>query len=280
MKYFLTTTLVFIYLFTLTISVNAAGSPRIIIRNEEELSELRIMSEANDEELKNYLERKHYNDNGLYDREDVVDFLQLLDSLPIPYEEGMVFSSLTYYPDSTNKTINIHFNSETGQIYSFRLFTGGDRGRSLFERHGEPLVETYRSQDNKIIIYYPLEAWGSFPNANGIYYFPMEINGYLIRAIYNPNNRNITDVTPENIYGRMTVVSLRDVTWIERHIKGDVTGDGRVTTADALEILKYVAGMRSLIVGDDARAAADVNGDGKIDTADALEVLRIVAGLA
>jgi hypothetical protein len=107
----------------------------------------------------------------------------------------------------------------------------------------------------------------------------MEIDGFFISARYNPWNGGVTDVTPESIYGGMTVTSIKDITWIERHIKGDVDGDGRVTTADALEILKYVAGLRSLIVGDAARAAADVNGDGKIDTADAMAVLRIVAGL-
>ncbi|MDR2559437.1 MAG: cellulase family glycosylhydrolase [Oscillospiraceae bacterium] len=46
------------------------------------------------------------------------------------------------------------------------------------------------------------------------------------------------------------------------------------STADALEILKYTAGIIS-----EAPAAYDLNGDGKIDTADALIILRIVAGL-
>jgi hypothetical protein len=66
----------------------------------------------------------------------------------------------------------------------------------------------------------------------------------------------------------------------ERFLRGDVDGDGRVTTADALEILRYAAGLPNVIEGDErALAAADVNGDGKIDTADAMRILQIVAGL-
>ncbi|MDR2559021.1 MAG: dockerin type I domain-containing protein, partial [Oscillospiraceae bacterium] len=59
-----------------------------------------------------------------------------------------------------------------------------------------------------------------------------------------------------------------------------IFGEGWVTTANALEILRFVAGLEHDIRSQSAMAAADVNGDGKIDTADALEVLRIVAGLA
>jgi hypothetical protein len=67
----------------------------------------------------------------------------------------------------------------------------------------------------------------------------------------------------------------------ERFQRGDISASGRVTTSDAIEILRFIAGLENVIEGDErAEAAADVNGDGKIDTADALEVLRIVAGLA
>jgi len=67
----------------------------------------------------------------------------------------------------------------------------------------------------------------------------------------------------------------------ERFQRGDISGSGRVTTSDALEILRFTAGLPNMIEGDErAEAAADVNGDGKIDTADAVMVLRRVAGLA
>jgi hypothetical protein len=66
----------------------------------------------------------------------------------------------------------------------------------------------------------------------------------------------------------------------ERFQRGDISASGRITTSDALEILRFVAGSPNVIEGDErAMAAADVNGDGKIHTADALRILRIVAGL-
>jgi hypothetical protein len=67
----------------------------------------------------------------------------------------------------------------------------------------------------------------------------------------------------------------------ERFQRGDISGSGRLTTSDALEVLRYVAGLENVIEGDErAEVAADVNSDGKIDTADALAILRIVAGIA
>jgi hypothetical protein len=44
--------------------------------------------------------------------------------------------------------------------------------------------------------------------------------------------------------------------------------------------LRYIAGLENVIEGDErAEAAADFNGDGVVDTADAVAVLRVVAGI-
>lgn len=85
----------------------------------------------------------------------------------------------------------------------------------------------------------------------------------------------------EEIFDNATLTSLKDLTWIERYIKGDIWGDGFVTTANALEILRYAVGLENDIARDSrAMAAADVNGDGRIDTEDALIVLRIAVGIS
>ncbi|MCL2637517.1 MAG: peptidoglycan DD-metalloendopeptidase family protein [Oscillospiraceae bacterium] len=56
---------------------------------------------------------------------------------------------------------------------------------------------------------------------------------------------------------------------------GDVNGDGKLTTADALLILRFVAGIKLDVFFEDV---SDVNGDGKTDTADAIQILRKIAG--
>jgi hypothetical protein len=254
-------------------------SSQVTIRNEEELARLRMIVEAGEEDFKGY-------SSALRTYEAVIAFLELLDSLPIPYSDGMQFSSLTYYPNSSNRTFDISLRNKTGEGYSYRFFTAGDRGRSLFERHGEPLIEIYRSQDGKIIIYSPLEAWGSPENEHGIYIFPMEINGFFIRATYSPWDSGITDTTPQNIYRNMVATSLKDVTWIVRYLPsgevglGDVEGDDvsdtdEVTTSDALEILRAATGLATLTDAEKVRLGIS----GEPTTADALRVLRIATGL-
>jgi len=68
---------------------------------------------------------------------------------------------------------------------------------------------------------------------------------------------------------------------VEPYSKGDVRGDGNIDVSNAVEILKYIAGLPNVISGNVlALAAADTNGDGEIDVQDAIEILRYIAGLS
>ncbi len=58
---------------------------------------------------------------------------------------------------------------------------------------------------------------------------------------------------------------------------GDPTGDGTITSQDAVFVLRSAAGLETL--DDDLRTACDVNGDGSVNSADAVSILRYIAGL-
>ncbi len=58
---------------------------------------------------------------------------------------------------------------------------------------------------------------------------------------------------------------------------GDVDGNGKVTSADALMVLQAVAGSRTLTAEQIKRA--DANKDGKLGAVDARKILQVVAGL-
>ena len=58
--------------------------------------------------------------------------------------------------------------------------------------------------------------------------------------------------------------------------KGDINGDGNVTTVDALQALQTASNRRTL--EDYEKVAADVNGDGNVTAVDALKILQFVSG--
>ena len=58
--------------------------------------------------------------------------------------------------------------------------------------------------------------------------------------------------------------------------KGDVTGDGKITVADAKWVLQAASGARTLTEAQ--KASADVNSDGKVSVTDAKWILQIVSG--
>ena len=55
-------------------------------------------------------------------------------------------------------------------------------------------------------------------------------------------------------------------------LKGDIDRDGRVSTKDSAELLKYNAELSELT--EEQLECADVNGDGVVDTKDAVLILQ------
>lgn len=56
---------------------------------------------------------------------------------------------------------------------------------------------------------------------------------------------------------------------------GDVNGDGKINSTDALAVMLHTVGLNEL--SDSQKAAADMNGDGEINSADALAILTLSA---
>ena len=58
-------------------------------------------------------------------------------------------------------------------------------------------------------------------------------------------------------------------------VKGDIDGDGKVNSSDALIVLQYSIGQKKTI----DKTKADLNGDGLINSGDALIILQICVGI-
>ena len=76
-----------------------------------------------------------------------------------------------------------------------------------------------------------------------------------------------------------TTITLRVVQRAQEvpSIKGDVNGDGEVTSADLSIIVNIIAGLEE---NETFLQRADVNGDGEITAIDISEVVNIIAGIA
>ena len=60
-------------------------------------------------------------------------------------------------------------------------------------------------------------------------------------------------------------------------IMGDIDGDGKVTSADSLTVLRASVGLEK--VSDDLKSIVDIDKDGRITSADSLSILRASVGL-
>ena len=80
-------------------------------------------------------------------------------------------------------------------------------------------------------------------------------------------------VTNDNV-----VVTVNFTVTDSAFILGDMDGDGEITVADALAVLRIAAKL--VAETPDAVAKGDIDGDGTLTVSDALRVLRIAAGLA
>ena len=71
------------------------------------------------------------------------------------------------------------------------------------------------------------------------------------------------------------ILTVSCIPFASAALRGDVDGNGKVNSSDALRVLQYAVGQIASI----PTAKADVNSDGKVNSSDALIILQISVGL-
>ena len=66
-------------------------------------------------------------------------------------------------------------------------------------------------------------------------------------------------------------------TTVTGQAKGDLNGDGKISTVDIVKVQRIIVGLDEL--NDTNRIVADINGDGKVSTIDVVKIQRHIVGL-
>lgn len=94
--------------------------------------------------------------------------------------------------------------------------------------------------------------------------------------VYNSSNSLVTQNT-SSLGTDYKIVTSNNKT-LNLIIKGDVTGDGTVNSADLLKIVKYLKG--SVQLNNNQKGAGDCSGDNTINSADLLKIVKYLKGTA
>lgn len=95
-----------------------------------------------------------------------------------------------------------------------------------------------------------------------------------------PSNR-FTAVQAPEVFGTGAEFTVTDESGTYTYtivVRGDITGEGKINSSDALAVLQHA--VQSVVITEDAKInASDINFDGKINSSDALAILQISVGL-
>lgn len=93
---------------------------------------------------------------------------------------------------------------------------------------------------------------------------------------YYKNYHDIKDGAEEIIFATVTDINKPDIPVDPIGIYGDMTGDDRINSIDALYVQRFTIGYSELT--DEEKIIADVNIDGRVNSIDTLIILRYCAG--
>ncbi|MDR2558251.1 MAG: hypothetical protein LBC86_01715 [Oscillospiraceae bacterium] len=241
----------------ITFMAPSVGVFQIVIRGEEGLAELRRIVEADEEELKEYIRHIRLYTSDRITRECLINLLGFFDSLPLPSTSEIRFSGLSYFPDWNE--ISVGFLTDIGESYRFI-----NLGRREIAK-GELLFKLDMNFENLVNIYSTTSSQDFKLNWRGDISFIVDIDDFVFNVTYNHgDNWHIRTVNPEEMFKFLYGVEP----W--------VYVPEPFTTEEALIILQAAAGLTTLSDDDIARFEIDSTPT----TADALRILRIVAGLA
>ena len=191
-------------------------------------------------------------------------------------EESLVYNM------NISKGKNYYFNSVNGSKFDLAEINQTVGTENFMGC--EPVIYAYTKNNNNVKV---TSTNGSYVIGNDTIFVSLndknELNKSLllsnitINGSYKILNSNNTDVTSTaTTIGTGYKISV-DGTIYNIIVKGDISGDGKIKSNDALLISRYLVNLTTL--DQNKIKAADVSNDGKIKSNDALLISRFLVGL-
>jgi hypothetical protein len=184
----------------------------VSLRGLDALTEMREMAVAGEEELIAYLRRMSLDMNGLRSRNDVVAFLELLDSLPLPVIQGAELGVINYWPET--QSLSFFYRVDDSERYSFSFALDEDtiaqiRDELTNSENGEKLEPI--PQENDRITVLSRENAQSQNSTLRIVYHRLEIDGYLIRVDYRNENKDVFSMGTDEIFEDLILSTFEEL---------------------------------------------------------------------
>ena len=188
-------------------------TPTVVIRGETELIELLGLLELDNDELEDYLMKSRIDTNGIKNREDIETFLELINSLSLPIVQNAKFRSLMYSP--INMSINISYEIDIGESYSFAYGLTWNTEEYIEERTGQKPVPIYQKEDGRIKVY---NSTAELDPYAGFTRYLMDVDGHYVNVTYrNEGIKDFSLVTPDQVFGDMVLSTLQTITNYKSH---------------------------------------------------------------
>ena len=216
-----------------------------------------------------------------------------LTSATIHYHSKMPNSSGSSFPNSSTATITNYLapkttptatkivvsksaNKEyTGLVQNGRyifMLVKSDKAENLVSSDNLVYIDQFTADENGVVI-------ADYPDTYGNEYTAVIFGGKTTAdtTIQDTDSDTDTETDVDTDSDTDTETDVDTDTPTVTYLLGDVDGDGKITSADSLKILRASVKLEKL---DDVQTQlADVNGDGNIDSSDSLITLRASVGL-
>ncbi len=276
MKRILTIALVLIIAFSCTVPfalmADATEPPdSVYVSGLDKLEEMHDMLAKSDEELEPYLHT--IPGLGLSSREDLVNFLELVDGTPILKLIDGEISSISYYPESDH--LYVVTKAPNGDWVRLEYFLSRDPAEILekWESNGafedSTLSQPVKSQDGRITVYSQVKE--PHPSGTGeTIEWALTLDDTFVYVVYYVESAS--GIEAEDVFANVQIINIPDFS--NKFALGDLNGNGEIDSMDYVLLKRAYFGTYSLA----DEAVGDINRNGKIDSMDYVFLKRAYFG--
>ena len=278
MKRVLVIALALIMTFTFTVpfvSAQESNEPpeSIYVDGLDKLEEMRKMLTKPDEELEPYLD--NIRGRGLNSREDLVNFLELIDSISVLKLIDGEISVIAYYPKSDDLDIFIEASNGDRVHLEYYLSMDPSEGVERFSSDKSTLSQPVKSQDGRVTVYSQFKE--PHPSGTGERVkWALTLDDTFVYVVHY-YVESASGIEAEDVFANVQIINIPDLSEnsSEKSALGDINGNGKIDSMDYVLLKRTYFGTYIF----KSQAVGDINGNRQIDSMDYVLLKRAYFGI-